>query len=493
MTFDLYSERKVKRLFTLLVLSLGAGTIYLTPFLLNQYVNQIQIITGESLVNLQLLMTIYGVISLILYIPGGWIADRFSPKLLFSSSMLLASILTFWYSLIGVKNLINYTQLIIIHCLFAIVNSLIFWSAFIKAVGLIDSKDKHVKLYADCEIYRNFANVIVGFISIGLSSIMIPSIGFNSNGGSSLFIILIFYGSLYLLVAIISCFIIPGSWIQRYTKRNLLGMFEFKPVCSIKIIIAKDKKELKKLKQEYTTKFWKQVGNDFIKAIKNIDVWLIALLIFFVMNSYAIITAFGTVFSINYRISQETSSLLNYLYNYATPIFGALMFSGITNKKTKSPSCSTIHANFWFFLLSIALLAITCFDGSNNRFTIGIVGIVLMCLIMLFIGGNRAIYWSIMNEVNIPLGTVGITVGFISIIGFSENIWVNPLAAVLMRPYIIGNLSSNFYSYEAFQNIYIFNLVNACGALIISYILFQRKTYGRLFTKNQVLFNGNLF
>ncbi len=482
----MYNLSKLKKIIIFFVLSFGSGTFYLTPFFLNQYINQISVITGESLVNLQLLMTIYGITSLVFYIPGGWIADRLSPRLLFSTSMLFGSLLTFWYSLVGFNGYVDYTQLILIYTLYAAVNSLLFWSAFVKVIGMLGDKNIQVKLYARCEMWRGIFNVIAGFISIGLIGIIIVNSIFNPNNGSGIFFVLFFYSCIYLIVSIVTAIIIPGPWIQRYTKRNLDGLFEYKPMASTEPIIVTSEQELKKVKVEYRNKFWKQVWTDFLFAIKNVDVWLISFLIFFVMNSYNIVTAFGTIFTINYGINENDSSFLNYLYNYATPILGAIIFAMVTTKKTKSSSKTTIYINIFLLITSILML-ITSTIELENKLILGILGTIWLSLIMLFIGASRAIYWSILSEINIPLGTVGIVVGLISILGFSGDIWINPLTAIMMEPHKINTGAENLYSKQAFINIYIFNLVNAFLALIISYAIYQRKIVGKFFTKNQII------
>ena len=238
---QLHCESKVKKWILLILVAFGAGTFYLTPFLMNQYINQIQTITNISLVNLQLLLTIYGVASLILYIPGGWIADRLSPKLLFTSSMFCATILSVWYSLVGIKGLMTFGQLIAIYLLYALVNSLIFWSAFIKVVGLIDEPQKHVQLYAHTEVWRGLSNVLVSFISFGIISITITAQIFDEHDGGNLFTVLIFYAFIYLLIGLLACFLMPGPWWEHFVKKSPEGHYIYKPLYTTEIIVCKDK------------------------------------------------------------------------------------------------------------------------------------------------------------------------------------------------------------------------------------------------------------
>ncbi len=479
------SQSKVKKWILLILVAFGAGTFYLTPFLMNQYINQIHAITNISLVNLQLLLTIYGVVSLVLYIPGGWIADRLSPKLLFTTSMFCAALLSGWYALVGIKGWMTFSQLIVIYLLYALVNSLTFWSAFIKVVGLIDEPQRHVQLYANTEIWRGLSNVLISFVSFGIISVSITAQIFDEHAGGNLFTILIFYALIYVLIGLIASFIMPGPWWEHFVKKSPEGHYIYKPLYTTEIIVAQNKEELMKYQHIYRDRFWKQVHEDFMYAVKNKFVWLIALLIFFIMNAYAIITAFGTIFSVNYGIDEKISSFLSYLYNYGTPILGALFISWWTQKFTRSSTKSLFQVNLLLILISVLLVILTGIN-DDQQLVIGIIGIVVFSIMMLIIGANRAIYWSILHETQISLGVVGIVTGFISIIGFSENIWVNPVAALIMEPFKSTAASGFRYHHYAFMYLYLFNLVNVIGATIITYCIFQYKKYGKFWTKTQV-------
>ncbi len=76
-------------------MALGGGTIYLVPYLLYQYMGALNGVNGLTTDQLGSLMTIYGIINIIFYIPGGWVADRFSTKTLFTFSMVATSALLF--------------------------------------------------------------------------------------------------------------------------------------------------------------------------------------------------------------------------------------------------------------------------------------------------------------------------------------------------------------------------------------------------------------
>lgn len=485
-----YLTLENKRKFWLLILiSICGGTFFLTPFLLDQFINQIQSITGASLIDLQLLFTIYGVISLVTYIPGGWIADRFSPKLLITISMSSATVLTLWYSLVGFNNVVDYSQLVIIYILYALVNSLIFWNSFIKSISLFGGKNEQNLLYSKSEIMRNLSSTCVAFVSIGLLSATIASPIFNKNNGDTIFIILFIYSIIFLILTILIIIFLPGKWIYRKLERDKeLNIIRYQPMVIDETIIVKSEEELRRIKNKYTRMFWTKVGDDFKQSSKTKSVWLISLLVFFIMNAYAAINAFITIFSKNFDINDNNSTIISYLCNYATPIIGSLMALYVS-KKIKKTSQSLFIFNIVLCILMLIMIFIPIISLNSNisKQMLGIFGVILLSASMIFIGANRSIYWALSSESKIPISIIGIAAGIVSVIGFSENIWVNPLISSILKPFAIENLGVNIFRHEAFVYIYLFSFVNCLGALFTTYLIFQNNTIGKIFTKNQTI------
>ncbi len=501
-----------RKWFGLFLIALGGGTIYLVPYLLNQYASLLESTLGASRSEINTLVMVYGIISLIFYIPGGWVADRFSTKLLFSFSMIGTGVLSIWYALFGTSAIPagNFWQLYVIHGLFAFTTVLTFWSAFVKGVNLMGKKSEQAKLYSRCDVMRNIIGCLCGFISVGFVSITLTGAIFPAKSdldgnivyGSSLFFTIIFYAAIYIITGVLCSFLLPGEWIQKSTKRNMDGLFEFTPMGSENIIICKDKEELKIAKATSAKHFWKQVGIDLVQSLKNPNMWLISLLIFFTMNCYTAINGYGSTFMQGYGITGQVNQFLSYLYNYGTPILGALLFGWIASKRTKNSSQAIIWTNIPLVLLIIAMLimvgvAPTKAQGNNNSMAVAVIGVIILCASMIFIGGSRGIYWSTMTETKIPLSIVGISSGLISIIGFSKDVWAYQAIDQIMQPFndvpihtgkfdASGNEIIKFaFDNQAFVWLYVFGLVNAICALIMSYIIFQKVNKGKVFTKDQ--------
>ena len=75
-----------RRWLVMTILCLSGGIIYFLPFLGEVYYIPLQGALGLSKTQLGSLMSAFGITSLIFYFPGGWLADRVSPRKLISFS-----------------------------------------------------------------------------------------------------------------------------------------------------------------------------------------------------------------------------------------------------------------------------------------------------------------------------------------------------------------------------------------------------------------------
>ena len=73
-------------------LCLSGGIIFFLPFLFDPYYIPLQKALGLTKTQLGSLMSIFGTTSLISYFPGGWLADRVSPRKLISLSFVSTKI-----------------------------------------------------------------------------------------------------------------------------------------------------------------------------------------------------------------------------------------------------------------------------------------------------------------------------------------------------------------------------------------------------------------
>ncbi|ALA36899.1 hypothetical protein F538_00665 [Mycoplasmoides pneumoniae M1139] len=204
------------------------------------------------------------------------------------------------------------------------------------------------------------------------------------------------------------------------------------------------------------------------------------------MNVYQTIANFGTNILESLGLEAALSPTLSNTYIYGIPVLGAI-FSGLINKKlTKSTAKSLIVQALFVILGTLAFLVITLASpakpetGAFNQATLWI-AFVVICFIMFFIGANRSIFWSTITELKVNKEIVGLAVGFISIIGFSKDVWLSPLLTGTTNQFIVKNSQgTSFYSQQALVAWAIFALINACLALLVTYMIVRKVKYGKV-------------
>ena len=117
----------VRRWLLMAVMSFSGGAIFLLPFL--QEVYYIPLAEALELNNTEVggLMSIFGAFSLLSYFPGGWLADRWSPRKLMSSSLILTGAAGLYFATFP-----GYAVSMAIHALWGVLISLLFWGAMIR-------------------------------------------------------------------------------------------------------------------------------------------------------------------------------------------------------------------------------------------------------------------------------------------------------------------------------------------------------------------------
>ena len=110
------------------ILGLSGGIIFFLPFLQELY--YLPLAAALDLNNAQIgsLLSVFGVTSLLCYVPGGWLADRVSPRLLLSTSLISTGLSGFYFSTFP-----SYQISLLLHGFWGITITLMFWCAISRA------------------------------------------------------------------------------------------------------------------------------------------------------------------------------------------------------------------------------------------------------------------------------------------------------------------------------------------------------------------------
>jgi len=146
---------QIRRWLVMTCLCLSGGVIYLLPFLREVYYIPMQ--KALSLTNTQLgvLMSVFGAVSMVFYFPGGWLADRVSPRKLLTIALVSSGMAGLYFATFP-----TYTICIAIHAFWGISITFVFWAALIKATRNWAPSHEQGRAFGILESGRGIAEVV---------------------------------------------------------------------------------------------------------------------------------------------------------------------------------------------------------------------------------------------------------------------------------------------------------------------------------------------
>lgn len=384
-------EQKNRNL-VLLILSLIAGLMYLTPLLRFSFYDQMMEALNLTDIQIGTIGSVYAIFCIICYPISGILADKSSTKKLLIISTFAMSLITVWYCFLP-----GYISLIIIHALYGIFSIATFWSPYLKAVRQLGSESEQGRLYGISEGLRGIGQTVVATICLFVvASFASISIGFS--------ILLIINAVVFILLMLAVMFIIPNDTVENN------GEEKSEKSASVVGIIS--------------------------KSLTSSSTWIC---IFVIMSGYTLwCTANGYIGTYCTRvlgISANMSSTLSIIRSYVIVFLAGFTGGFIIDKfKTKGQGMMLV---FLAATISVSAILLT----SKITAICIIVTIVLAYIVNVI----KSTYWSILGDAGIPVESTGIATGIISLIALSPDMFV----PIIISRFItygenIGNIKLGF-------------------------------------------------
>ncbi|MCC2099019.1 MAG: MFS transporter [Hyphomicrobiales bacterium] len=109
-------------------LMLAGEAIYMLPYMRKTFQTSMEQVFAVSATQLGLLNSMFGILALACYFPGGWLADRFPARRLLTFSLVATSAGGFYMASVP-----SYGGLLAVHAFWGVTSILTFWAALIKA------------------------------------------------------------------------------------------------------------------------------------------------------------------------------------------------------------------------------------------------------------------------------------------------------------------------------------------------------------------------
>ena len=363
-------ESKRRKYSQILALGVAGGSIYLIPYIRYVFYDWQMQAMGITNAQLGLLTSIYTIGNMILYIPGGIVADRFSTKKCIIISLISTTALTLIYAF----SMGSYALALVVWLLFSLTTVLLFWSALMKTIRLIGEENEQGFMFG---LY---------YMGNGLTGAIVNSIAMQATGAAGTVESKFFTATIVYAIATGVAALLVGILVKDKSKEAAdikVNEFQFSQVSSL---------------------------------IKNPTLWLFTLIVFtgyVVFSSTPYFTPYLTdVVGITPESSGYLSIVRTYIFYILAPVSGM-----IADKAFKSTSKWFM---FLFILLACLFIGVLLIPESAS------VGLVSFYTLLpgLFGLALYGIIFSIANETKIPAAMMGTAVGIASVIGYAPDLFM---------------------------------------------------------------------
>jgi sugar phosphate permease len=367
----------IRRWLIMMVLSISGGTIYFLPILQEVYYQPLA--TALNLDNTQVgsLVSIFGVFAMLSYLPGGWVADKVSPRILLSSSLLLTGFLGLYFA-----TLPSYPMSLLIHAIWGITTSLLFWGAVVRVTRNWASADDQGKAFGFLQTGR-------GLVEILVSMAILAVFGYLGGTNFALSVVITLFSILIIFSGILSWIIIKDDDDGKYSSSQFSGS----PI------------------------------RDIITVLKLPVVWLIAIVVLAAYSAYWGTYRFTSYSSDIFGMSIIMAGVIGVGKMWMNPP-AAFMAGFIADKNGIAKSVSVL-----FIILVISFVIFAFMPGIPSLIPMMIINIAIASFAVFAL---RGIYFALLEEGGVPKGVTGTAAGFISMIGFTPDIFMPLMGGILL-------------------------------------------------------------
>ena len=364
---------RFQQLMRILTLGLTFSASCALPYVHIKFYDVIREVTQTTNNELGLLMTVFTAVGMLLYIPGGLLADRCSARKLLALSLGIVALCNFFFAFYH-----TYAIALFIWGVLAVAVNMIGWSALIKAVRESGGKDEQGRVFGSFYGSTGIFSSIIGFVGAAVyGSVAERVVGFQ-----------------YMLIG--------------------QGVFAVVALLGVLFFVA-DRTPY----NEHVETPVEAPLKSALKVLRLSSVWLMVLLIFCGYGLYIGI-GYMTPYTTNVLgVSVTFGAVLGTIRAFGLRVFTG-PFSGYVSDKIGSTALVMIFCFFALIVMLVVLLMLPV--GTSSAI------IILMTLLFSFFGlVGFTIMFSCMEEIRIPAQYTGMAVSVISLLGYVPDGLFGPL------------------------------------------------------------------
>lgn len=387
------------RIYLILGLILAGEAIFALPFHIARFFRPIMLeMFNLSATELGAAQGIYGIVAMLCYFPGGFIADRYPVHKLIALSL--------WMTALGglfMATLPDYPELVLLYGFFGFTTIILFWGALIRATREWGGSHEQGLAFGILEGGRGLLAVVLASIAVSVFQFSFP-MGYET-------------------ATLVEKTQVFRNVIYGYTLVTaLIGIYIWFAFGSF----SKRKREL------ITVKRWSNFSINIKEVFSYPSVWLQSLIVICAYVGYKGFDNY-TLFAVDvYGYSEIEAAKLVTLGSWLRPF--AAIAAGLLADRFHVVKMLSIC-----FLMLLAADMYFAFATPMHNISWIVIGNVLVTCIAIF--GLRGLYFAIYEEVKMPIAITGSAVGLVSVIGFTPDVFVLFVAGLLMdnSPGLLGH------------------------------------------------------
>ena len=371
---------KFERILYMASLILAGESIYMLPYMRKTFGTSMVETFDVSFTQLGFLNSMFGILALVSYFAGGWLADRFSVRKLLCFSLVATGAGGLYMATFP-----GYFMLLIVHAFWGVTSILTFWAALIKATRLWGGKHDQGKTFGILACGR-------GFVALLLSSLATWTFAQFSETSTGLMSVILVYAFGNFVAAAFVWFMVPEQFEEEESER----------------LSSQNGKHA------------------FLKVMRMPTVWLQSVIIFVAYMLYIGTFEFPAFAEKGFHQDKVFSAQLGLFRDLFRPL-SAIVAGFLADRVQPGRAVSGC-----FFLVACML---TFLSLSPSHVDLLWLLWIQVAVISIGVFALRGIYYALLEEGNIPRAYTGTAVGIISTIGYFPDIFGYPLAGWFVDTY----------------------------------------------------------
>ena len=362
----------------IILLILAGETVFILPFVLAR-VFRATVLEVFQINNTELgfCFSVYGIVAVFSYLFGGPLADRFPPRKLMGTALILTALGGLVYA-----SSPTFQTLIILYGFWGFTTIFLFWSAMIKATRVWGGNDSQGKAFGFLDGGRGLVGALFGLLGVFVFSLFVSETEISSEVQLKAFHYVVYTSSA--LAAIIGVIVLFFLKIDKETEATSHEKITFKNIKTV---------------------------------LKLPSVWLLMVIIICAYVGYKITDIFSLYAKDVMLYSEVDAAKTGTFLLFIRPIVGVVIGFLADRSRPSIYLCIGFVLSFFGGLL----FASGILDQETDL-------LFFLSIIVTAVGvyAARVLYFAVMKEGNIPLTLTGTAVGIISFIGYTPEVFAGP-------------------------------------------------------------------